>query len=176
MPVHHWRTCVYACVVLFAAGPLGLAAPAGAEPEKPAKEEDGKYFDAEGNPTYNIGADGKADWYTYSGYRRYHSECHVCHGPDGAGSSYAPALADTMKNTKYEDFTQIVVQGRQNVNTGNQNVMPSFGLNKNVMCYLDDIYVYLRARADGALGRVRPDKHDDKPKSAKEAEQTCIGS
>ena len=31
------------------------------------------------------------------------------------------------------------------------------------MCYVDDIYVYLRARADGALGRVRPAKHDDKP-------------
>jgi methanol metabolism-related c-type cytochrome len=163
-------------VVLFSAGPLGFAAPASAEPAKPAKEEDGKYLDAEGTPTYNIGPDGKADWYTYSGYRRYHSECHVCHGPDGAGSSYAPALADTMKNMKHEDFTQIVVQGRQNVNTGSQNVMPSFGLNKNVMCYLDDIYVYLRARADGALGRVRPDKHDDKPKSAKEAEQTCVGS
>jgi len=43
-------------------------------------EQDGKNLDAEGNPTYKLGADGTVDWYTYSGYRRYHSECHVCHG------------------------------------------------------------------------------------------------
>ncbi len=55
------------------------------------KSEDGKYFDKEGNPTFKVAADGTVDWYTYSGYRRYHSECHVCHGPDGMGSTYAPA-------------------------------------------------------------------------------------
>ena len=57
-------------------------------------DEDGKYFDADGNPTFKIEEDGAVDWYTFSGYRRYHSDCHVCHGPDGVGSSYAPALAD----------------------------------------------------------------------------------
>src|ERR1043165_6149086 len=41
------------------------------------KQEDGKYLDKEGNPTYKIQPDGSVDWYTYSGYRRYHSECHV---------------------------------------------------------------------------------------------------
>ncbi len=45
------------------------------------KSEDGKYLDKDGNPTYKVIADGTVDWYTYSGYRRYHSECHVCHGP-----------------------------------------------------------------------------------------------
>ena len=57
------------------------------------KVEDGKYVDAEGHPTFRVTQDGKKlDWYTYSGYRRYHAECHVCHGPDGMGSTYAPAL------------------------------------------------------------------------------------
>ena len=60
------------------------------------KSEDGKYYDKEGNPTFKVGADGTVDWYTYSGYRRYHSECHVCHGPDGMGSTYAPALAESL--------------------------------------------------------------------------------
>ena len=55
--------------------------------EQPPRSEDGKYFDAQGEPTYHIAADGTVDWYTYSGFRRYHSECHVCHGPDGLGSS-----------------------------------------------------------------------------------------
>jgi len=52
------------------------------------KSEDGKYLDKEGNPTFKVASDGTIDWYTYSGYRRYHSECHVCHGPDGMGSTY----------------------------------------------------------------------------------------
>ena len=124
--------------------------------------EDGKYLDKDGNPTYKIGADGTVDWYTYSGFRRYHSECHVCHGPDGDGSSYAPALKDSLKTMSYGDFLGIVASGRKNVNTAAENVMPAFGDNPNVMCYVDDLYVYLRARANDAWGRVRPEKHEDK--------------
>jgi methanol metabolism-related c-type cytochrome len=146
-----------------------------AEAQKPAREENGKYFDADGNPTYNIKADGTVDWYTYSGYRRYHSECHTCHGPDGMGSSYAPALVDSLKNMTYQQFVDVVIQGRQVVNEARQSVMPSFGTNNNVVCYLDDIYIYLRARSDDALGRVRPDKHEDKPQAAIDAEKTCQG-
>ena len=56
---------------------------------------------------YKIQADGTVDWYTYSGYRRYHSECHVCHGPDGEGSTYAPALKDSVKSMSYADFTAV---------------------------------------------------------------------
>ena len=153
------------------AGVLGAAA----EPTKPARSEDGKYFDKDDIPTYNIAAGGKVDWYTYSGYRRYHSECHVCHGPDGMGSSYAPALVDSLKKLTYQQFTEVVVQGKQEVNTSSQKVMPSFGTNLNVMCYLDDIYVYLRARSEDALSRVRPGEHEDKPEAAKDNEKSCIG-
>ena len=99
--------------------------------------------------------------------RRYHSECHVCHGPNGDGSSYAPALTDSLKTMSYGDFLGVVASGRKNVNTANENVMPAFGSNKNVMCVVDDIFVYLRARANDALGRVRPAKHEDKPEAAK---------
>ena len=159
-----------------AAAVLGLGAAGAAEPTKPASNQDGKYSDADGAPTYNIGADGKVDWYTFSGYRRYHSECHVCHGPDGAGSTYAPALADSLKHMDYYKFAATVVQGRKDMINGNDKVMPSFAENRNVMCYLDDIYVYLRARADGALPRGRPETHDPKPQSAKDAETACMGN
>ena len=155
---------------------LSVGVAAAAEPTKPASSQDGKYLDADGAPTYNIGPDGKVDWYTFSGYRRYHSECHVCHGPDGAGSTYAPALADSLKHMDYYQFAATVSQGRKNMSNGNDKVMPSFAENRNVMCYLDDIYVYLKARADGALGRVRPENHDPKPQSAKDAENACMGS
>jgi methanol metabolism-related c-type cytochrome len=140
------------------------------------KDEDGKYFDKEGTPTFHIAKDGTVDWSTFSGFRRYNASCIVCHGPDGAGSSYAPVLVDSLKSMNYTDFLNVVVNGRQNVNTASDNVMPAFGTNPNVMCYLDDIFIYLRARSDGALGRGRPDKHADKSKTAGEAEDACMGS
>jgi methanol metabolism-related c-type cytochrome len=153
----------------------GAALADGSGDPAPVKDENGKYFDKAGNPTYNIKGD-TVDWYTYSGYRRYHSECHVCHGPDGEGSTYAPALKDSLKTMSYSDFTTVVIGGRKNVNTASENVMPAFGTNPNVMCYLDDIYVYLRARANGAWGRSRPSNHEDKPQAAIQAENTCMGT
>ncbi len=139
------------------------------------KQEDGKYFDKEGNPTYSIKPDGTVDWYTYSGFIRYHSECHVCHGPDGLGSSYAPALTDSLKTLGYSDFLGVVAGGRKDVNTANDKVMPAFGTNKNVMCVIDNIFVYLRARSDDALGRGRPQKHEEKPEAATKWEDSCFG-
>lgn len=142
---------------------------------KAVKNEDGKYYDKDGNPTYHVGSDGSVDWYTYSGFRRYHSDCHVCHGPDGEGSSYAPALKDSLKSISYSDFMDVVVNGRKNVNSASENVMPAFGTNPNVMCYLDDLFIYLRARANDAVPRGRPAKHEDKSKAAEATESGCMG-
>ena len=161
-----------AIIIVAASGGVALS-----DPGDPAavKSEDGKYLDKEGDPTYKVAPDGTVDWYTYSGFRRYHSDCHVCHGPDGMGSSYAPALKDSLKTMSYADFLGIVASGRKNVNTAAENVMPAFGDNPNVACYMDDIYVYLRARANDAVGRVRPAKHEDKSKVYAEAENACMG-
>ena len=165
--------------IVLAAGPLALgarwASADGAGDPAAVKNEDGKYYDKDGNPTFKVQSDGTVDWYTYSGFRRYHSDCHVCHGPDGEGSSYAPALADSLKTMSYPDFANAVVNGRKNVNTAQESVMPSFGTNRNVMCYLDDIYVYLRARANDAVPRGRPQKREDKPPAATQAENACLG-
>ena len=139
------------------------------------KSEDGKYYDKNSNPTYKVQSDGTVDWYTYSGYRRYHSECHVCHGPDGEGSTYAPALSKSLQTLSYPDFTNVVVNGRKNVNTAQESVMPAFGTNRNVMCYLDDIFIYLRARANDAVLRARPAKHEGKPESVTKFENSCLG-
>ncbi|MGB0085507.1 MAG: c-type cytochrome, methanol metabolism-related [Rhodomicrobiaceae bacterium] len=138
------------------------------------RQDDGKYFDKNDDPIYNIQADGTVDWYTYSGFRRYHSECHVCHGPDGEGSSYAPALKDSLKTMSYVDFLTVVANGREDVNAAEQLKMPALANNKNVMCYIDDIYVYLKARADDAVPRGRPQKHADKPEAAKTSEEGCM--
>jgi methanol metabolism-related c-type cytochrome len=140
------------------------------------KSADGEYFDKDSNPTYKIQADGTVDWFTYSGFRRYHSDCHVCHGPGGDGSSFAPALKDSLKRITYTAFLGIVASGRKNVTTAQDNVMPAFGTNQNVMCYIDDIYVYLRARANDAVARERPEKHADKPEAFAKAEDACMGN
>lgn len=137
--------------------------------------ENGKYFDAEGNPTYYITEDGTVDWYTYSGFRRYHSECHVCHGPEGLGSSYAPNLTESLKRLDHQQFLEVVVNGRKVIGSGKESVMPAFGDNLNVMCYIDDIYDYLKARSDGVLDRGRPAKRADKPPQATEDENSCLG-
>jgi hypothetical protein len=43
------------------------------------------------------------------------------------------------------------------------------------MCYIDDIYVYLKARAVGGLPRGRPAKRADKPEAAVKHEKACFG-
>jgi methanol metabolism-related c-type cytochrome len=166
---------VLALVLLAVAGSGPARADDSKEKAAAVKDEDGKYYDAEGNPTFKIQDDGTVDWYTFSGYRRYHSDCHVCHGPDGVGSSYAPGLAASLKSTDYATFVSVVSGGRKNMTGGKENVMPPFADNKNVYCYMDDLYVYLRARAVGDLPRGRPAKKADKPKSAKDAETSCMG-
>jgi methanol metabolism-related c-type cytochrome len=164
---------VVAAMVFAASG--GIACAEDVADPTAVKSEDGKYFDKDGNPTFKVAADGTVDWYTYSGYRRYHSECHVCHGPDGMGSSYAPALKDSLKTMSYSDILGVVASGRKNVSTAQEDVMPAFGDNPNVACYMDDLYVYLRARANDAVGRVRPAKHEDKTDAYAKAETSCMG-
>lgn len=97
--------------------------------------------------------DGKVDFGTYNGFRRYHSECHVCHGPAGLGSSYAPALMKSLQDLSYQQFVDVIVKGRQGANN---LVMPSFAANMNVLPYMNDIYAYLKARSDGVIGPTRP--------------------
>ncbi|WP_299819311.1 c-type cytochrome, methanol metabolism-related [uncultured Jannaschia sp.] len=138
-------------------------------------EEDGRYWTAEDTPTFHVGEDGTVDWLTYSGFRRYHSECHVCHGPDGEGSSYAPAIKNSAVRMDYYDFYDVVVNGRKHVGAAGNSVMPAFGDNANVMCYLDDIYVYLAARGDGVVPRGRPGDREDKSDAIREAENACLG-
>ena len=161
----------YTSMAVGAAFILACSAAPAQDEQAAAYEQDGKHFTAEDIPTFKIADDGTVDWYTFSGFRRYHSECHVCHGPDGQGSSYAPALAKSAVSMDYYDFVDVVVNGRVNGNS----VMPSFGTNLNVMCYLDDIYVYLKAVGTKAIPRGRPQKKAEKPDAFTAAEDACMG-
>ena len=142
---------------------LVLAQSAGDEPGK--TEERAKVVEEQQAETevdweekpYEV-VDGKVDFGTYNGYRRYHSFCHVCHGPDALGSSYAPALIESLPEIGYQGYLEAVIYGVENVSQSQQSVMPAFGEVADVVNYIDDIYAYLKARADGAIGRGRPER------------------
>ena len=138
---------------LFALALLGAAAigigPVAAQDDSPVTPD--------GLPTYTV-KDEQVDKGTYNGYRRFHSVCHTCHGFDAGGSSFAPALIDSLKRLSYDQFKEVVINGRQNQGATGDKVMPSFGTDPNVVQNLDDIYRYLKARADGAIPGGRPQR------------------
>ena len=142
---------------------------------EPVNDDGVRWYNSDEIPTYKIEEDGTVDWPTFSGYRRYHAECHVCHGPDGEGSTYAPALKRSAMRMDYYDFYAAVASGIQKVGASDNQVMPAFGTNPNVMCYLDDIYTYLRARGTDAIPRGRPAQRADKSEAYTEAETNCMG-
>jgi methanol metabolism-related c-type cytochrome len=169
----HARTLVAACMLACLTAGFVRA-------EKPgdpaaASSEDGKYADKQGNPTYKVNSDGKVDFYSYVGFVRYSANCLQCHGPDGLGSTYAPSLVNSLKNLDYNEVLATVAGGKKDVSESQQLVMPALGENRNVMCYIDAIYIYLRGRSDGAIGRGRPAEHEPKPAAFTKAEDSCMG-
>ncbi|WP_183191378.1 c-type cytochrome, methanol metabolism-related [Ancylobacter tetraedralis] len=163
-----------AAVALLLAFALPVAAD-GSGDSTAVSTRDGEYIDKAGNPTFKIDKDGTVDWYTSVGYIRYTANCMQCHGPDGLGSSFAPSLVDALRTLVYSQFVDTVTNGKTNVSASQDLVMPAFGVNPNVMCYLDAIFVYLRARSDGALERGPPPKNAPKPAGYSAAENACMG-
>ncbi|MGF1645254.1 MAG: c-type cytochrome [Thiotrichales bacterium] len=104
-------------------------------------------------------ADGKrdcrVDLYAMRGFRAF-SQCQVCHGIDGHGSSFAPSLLAKMKELDKGTFINVVVNGYR----GQMGVMPAWKDNPNVMNHLDNLYVYLMARADNMLPAGRVERFD----------------
>ena len=168
------KTTLYSLCFALLMGFAMVASAGGGKPEGVEPQ-----YDDEGNPTYafKLGGDkvlyyegttrenakpvyGWMDFATYRGWRSYHADCHVCHGPDGLGSTYAPALKDSVGYMSYEEFSNVIINGR-NEEQGAQkgNVMPAFGENPNVVGQVENLYRYLRMRHDGKLRRgPRPPK------------------
>ena len=98
---------------------------------------------------------GWMDFSTYKGWRAYHAECHVCHGPDAMGSTYAPSLMVSLQEgLSYDDFFNVIMNGRGEAEGAQKgNVMPAFGANTNVAPHVEDMYRYVKARADGKIIR-----------------------
>jgi methanol metabolism-related c-type cytochrome len=149
-----------------AAAALSLCALAGAAAGDTAAADDGA-------PTYQV-KDGVLDWDTFAGYLRFNAECIECHGPDGVGSTFAPSLVDALRTLTYSQYLDVVTNGKKNVSASSDKVMPALGDNPNVMCFVDDIYAYLKGRADGAIGRGRPE-HQPVTAAERADEDSCLG-
>jgi len=162
------RTYAWLSVLAMAAGLYSLA---------PADEKPGL---AEQKP-YRI-IDGKVDDATYRGWRAYHSACHTCHGVDAIGTSVAPSLVERVEDLSARQFTaKVLTSYRITLPSGEATsddstavreaiidevlrrergdlIMPAWEGESKVRTHVLDLYAYLRARADGALGPGRPQR------------------
>lgn len=138
----------------------------------------------EEKPPYLV-VDGKVDDATFLGWRAYHSACHACHGVDATGTEVAPSLVERVKAMSASDFSikvltsyRIVVpQSEAFADSSSavresfleevlrrergELVMPAWESNTSIHPHVLDLYAYLRARADGALGPGKPQKMNE---------------
>ena len=92
---------------------------------------------------------------TYLGWRTFAANCQVCHGGSGLGSTFAPNLLERFNATvDYPRFLLVLENGY----TGQVGAMPAWKSKRDVMGNADNLYRYLRARADGKLPAGRPNR------------------
>ena len=98
----------------------------------------------------------KIDLWLTRGYRAF-SQCQVCHGLDGRGSTIGPSLLEKLEGeVNRTRFMDVVANGYQ----GQIGVMPPWKENPNVMRYVDQLYAYLKARADKVLPAGKIKRYD----------------
>lgn len=135
--------------------------------------------------TYRV-VDGKVDWGTYAGWFTYHLSCHMCHGQDASGTDVAPDLRQSLKTmtpvafankvlaryrilgpspgaapdeTSRESVINEVLQQRRGER--GRVVMPVWLADPGMKPHVLDLYAYLKARSDGAIGTGRPRTLDE---------------
>ena len=138
---------------------------------------------AKAAPYYRI-TDGKVDRSTYLGWWTFHVTCYECHGVDATGTDIAPDLTDRVKQLSPVEFTtkvltryhitlsateamaenqaairEAIVQEVLRHERGEQGeiLMPAWEPDFRVKPHVMDLYAYLQARADGALGPGKPE-------------------
>jgi hypothetical protein len=126
---------------------------------------------------------GQVDPGTYTGWRLFHTTCYGCHGVGGGGTDLAPNLLERVKTLTPRGFATKVLTSyrivlpqtdangsdasavreamiedimRRRRNGRGQVVMPAWQADPTVSPHVLDLYAYLSARADGALGPGEP--------------------
>lgn len=102
---------------------------------------------------YQVTNGHELDAETYKGFKLYRNWCARCHGTYGQGLA-GPNLAESLTVISKDDFFNTVENGK----TGTIGSMPAWASNPQVMEGREQLYRYLKARADGAIGEVKPAK------------------
>jgi mono/diheme cytochrome c family protein len=123
-------------IAMASATLIGVALPVHAEP-----------------PIYQVSGGNQLDADTYKGFKLYRNWCARCHGTYGQGM-VGPNLADSLKVLSKDEFFAVVENGK----SGSIGSMPAWKSNPKVMKGRDNLYSYLKARSDGAIGEVKPKK------------------
>ncbi len=114
----------------------------------------------------------------YSGWRVFQEKCSGCHGVAATGGDRAPDLLPVVRDLHPRQFAALVLkryelgggmaQGSENRSTMETRIedivrrsetpmeMPAWQGEPAVNAHILDLYAYLSARADGALGTERP--------------------
>ena len=91
----------------------------------------------------------KVDAETMKGFRAWRAAaCDRCHGANQEGL-VGPSLLTSMKTLSKEEFVKTVTNGRL------EKGMQSFGNSPQVMDNMNQLYAYLKGRADGAITRAK---------------------
>ena len=100
---------------------------------------------ADAAPPYKVVDGNKVDTQTLQGWRTWRAlACERCHGAQQEGA-VGPALTDSMKVLSKDSFKNTVLHGR--IDKG----MPNFDGSKQVVDNIDNLYAYLKGRADGQI-------------------------
>jgi len=102
---------------------------------------------------YSVVDGNKLDANSYAGFKLYRNWCARCHGTYGQGM-VGPNLADSLKLITEKEFFDTVENGK----SGTIGSMPNWKANVKVMAGRDQLYAYLMARSDGAIGVEKPKK------------------
>ena len=107
---------------------------------------------ADDKPLYTVVDGDKVDANTLAGWKTWRAmACERCHGAKQEGL-VGPSLIDSMKKLSKDEFKKTLLEGRPGT------AMAPFNEAKTVVDYLDNLYAYLKGRADGAIkpGRLQP--------------------
>ena len=129
--------------------------------------------------TYRI-VEGKLDKGAYAGWFTYHLSCFMCHGQDATGTDVAPDLRKSLKTMSQIQFAnKVLVRYRifgipegpptpalrdsvrdevshQRRGPAGTLTMPVWPDNPGMKPHVLDLYAYLKARSDNAIGPGRP--------------------
>jgi len=134
-----------------AVAPVETVVPDAPAPVAPA--DSSNPAENENTALYSVVDGNKLDANSYAGFKLYRNWCARCHGTYGQGM-VGPNLADSLKVISEKEFFDTVGNGK----SGTIGSMPAWKANVKVMAGRDQLYAYLMARSDGAIGVEKPKK------------------